>query len=81
MQIFTAAILWTARNVALGSASKAFRPFMTSKDLKGSLEEIKNKLMVNFDPLQCFLKDLQVTTLNALILDRASRDFFPHVVI
>lgn len=47
------------KTVALGTASKAFRPFVTSKDLKGNLEEIKNKLMVKFDPLQYFLEDLQ----------------------
>uniref|UniRef100_A0A7N2M189 Nrap protein domain-containing protein n=1 Tax=Quercus lobata TaxID=97700 RepID=A0A7N2M189_QUELO len=31
---------------------------MSPGDFKGSLEELKNKLLVNFDPLKCFVGDL-----------------------
>ncbi|XP_059457350.1 uncharacterized protein LOC132187164 [Corylus avellana] len=45
--------------VARGNGSKFFNPFMLPGDLKGSLEEVKNKLLVNFDPLRCFVGDLE----------------------
>ncbi|KAL6520048.1 hypothetical protein OROHE_017191 [Orobanche hederae] len=42
-----------------GKASKAFQPFLLPGDLKGSPEELKNKLMVNFDPLRYFVSDIE----------------------
>ncbi|XP_031399532.1 nucleolar protein 6 isoform X2 [Punica granatum] len=51
--------LHQGRHVAQGNASKAFHPFLQPLDLKGSLEEIKNQVMVDFDPLRCFLRDLE----------------------
>ncbi|KAL2497823.1 Nrap protein [Abeliophyllum distichum] len=39
--------------------SKIFQPFLLPGDLKGSLEEMKNKLMVNFDPLRYFIHDIE----------------------
>lgn len=42
-----------------GNASKAFRPFMLPGDLRGSPEDLKHKLMVNFDPLRSYIADLQ----------------------
>lgn len=47
--------------VARGNASKNFSPFLRPKDVKGSLDVLKKKLMVDFDPLQCYLLDLQVS--------------------
>ncbi|KAL5754642.1 hypothetical protein ACOSP7_022862 [Xanthoceras sorbifolium] len=47
------------RHVARGNASKAFHPFMLPADMKGSLDELKNKLMVDFDPLRCFVGDIE----------------------
>ncbi|KAL6542299.1 hypothetical protein OROMI_023901 [Orobanche minor] len=47
------------RNVMHGKASKAFQPFLLPGDLKGSPEELKNKLMVNFDPLRYFVSDIE----------------------
>ncbi|XP_044469095.1 nucleolar protein 6 [Mangifera indica] len=47
------------KHVVRGDASKAFHPFLLSGDLKGSSEELKNKLMVDFDPLRCFVGDLE----------------------
>ncbi|XP_031255043.1 nucleolar protein 6 [Pistacia vera] len=47
------------RHVAHGDVSKAFRPFLLPGDLKGSSEELKNKLMVDFNPLRCFVGDLE----------------------
>lgn len=46
--------------VAKGHAGKFFQPFLLPKDLKGRRpEELKNKLLVDFDPSRCFIKDLE----------------------
>lgn len=47
------------RHVAFGNASQDFRPFLLPADIKGNPEEMKSKLMVNFDPLRCFIGDIQ----------------------
>lgn len=41
---------------------------MLPGDLKGSLEEVKNKLLVNFDPLRCFVGDLEASLFNAMTI-------------
>ncbi|XP_057529291.1 uncharacterized protein LOC130807910 isoform X1 [Amaranthus tricolor] len=45
--------------VARGNSSKEFSPILRLTDVKGSLDALKKKLMVDFDPLQCYLVDLQ----------------------
>ncbi|KAJ4851471.1 hypothetical protein Tsubulata_014141 [Turnera subulata] len=50
--------------VAQGNASKAFRPFILPENLMGSTEELKEKLMVNFDPLTCYVTDLEASSMN-----------------
>lgn len=45
--------------VARGNASKDFSPFLGPKDMKRNLDTMKSKLMVDFDPLQCYLVDLE----------------------
>ncbi|KAF4390253.1 hypothetical protein F8388_019908, partial [Cannabis sativa] len=45
--------------VARGSPSKIFHPFLLHEELKGSAEELRNKLLVDFDPLKCFLGDIE----------------------
>ncbi|KAK9285428.1 hypothetical protein L1049_024621 [Liquidambar formosana] len=45
--------------VARGNASKDFHPFVLPRDMKRSLKELKDKLMVDFDPLRCFVVDLE----------------------
>ncbi|KAH9791206.1 hypothetical protein KPL71_003659 [Citrus sinensis] len=52
-------VLYKGRHVARVNASKAFGPFLLLEDMKGSLEEVKNKMMVDFDPLRCFVGDLE----------------------
>ena len=47
--------------MAHGNASNAFHPFLLPADMKGSLEQLKTKLMVNFDPLSCFVGDVEVS--------------------
>ncbi|KAL3813203.1 hypothetical protein ACJIZ3_014471 [Penstemon smallii] len=47
------------RHVIRGNASKTFQPFLLPGDMKGDLEELKNKLMVNFDPLRYFVADME----------------------
>jgi hypothetical protein len=54
--------------VARGNASKFFHPFILPGDLKGSSEEVKNKLLVNFDPLRCFVGDLEASIFNAMTI-------------
>ncbi|XP_058203869.1 uncharacterized protein LOC131318082 [Rhododendron vialii] len=46
-------------HVVRGKPSKKFHPFLLPGDMKGSLEELKHKLMVNFDPLRCFVGDIE----------------------
>ncbi|XP_004512044.1 uncharacterized protein [Cicer arietinum] len=45
--------------IAKGHASKCFQPFLLPKDLKGRPEELKKKLLVDFDPSRCFIRDLE----------------------
>ncbi|GAY55606.1 hypothetical protein CUMW_165470 [Citrus unshiu] len=40
-------IFWPGRQAARVNASKAFGPFLLLEDMKGSLEEVKNKMMVD----------------------------------
>ena len=54
--------------MAQGNASKVFQPFMSPGDFKGSLEELKNKLLVNFDPLRFFVGDLEASIFTGLML-------------
>lgn len=49
--------------MAHGKASKAFCPILLPGDLNGSSEELKNKLMVNFDPLRCYIADVEASFL------------------
>ncbi|GMI78326.1 hypothetical protein like AT1G63810 [Hibiscus trionum] len=55
-------------HVAHGSASSSFHPFLLPADMKGSLEQLKTKLMVNFDPLRCFVGDVEAKFSNRLKL-------------
>ncbi|XP_019423401.1 PREDICTED: nucleolar protein 6 isoform X2 [Lupinus angustifolius] len=47
------------KQVAIGHASKSFQPFLLPRDLKGRREELKNKLLVDFNPSRCFIRDLE----------------------
>ncbi|KAF9612335.1 hypothetical protein IFM89_038938 [Coptis chinensis] len=47
------------RHVAQGDPSSEFHPFMLHGNMKESLEEMKKTLMVNFDPVRCFMEDLK----------------------
>lgn len=56
------------KHVARGKASKSFHPFMLPGDLKGSSKEVKNKLLVDFNPLGCFVGDLEKEFSNTIKL-------------
>ncbi|MBA0741956.1 hypothetical protein Gogos_015073 [Gossypium gossypioides] len=57
------------RHVAHGNASTCFHPFLLPSDMKGSsLEQLKTKLMVNFDPVRCFVGDVEKGFSNRLKL-------------
>ncbi|XP_038701272.1 nucleolar protein 6 isoform X2 [Tripterygium wilfordii] len=45
--------------LARGNVCKNFHPFILAQDLKGSYKELQNQLLVNFDPLRCFIGDLE----------------------
>lgn len=47
----------------MGNPSKAFNPFILPADMKESSVELKNKIMVDFDPLRCFLGDIEVSAI------------------
>ncbi|GAV60039.1 Nrap domain-containing protein, partial [Cephalotus follicularis] len=57
--LFTSELNQAGRRVAHGNAGNAFCPFMLPGDLKGDLKELKNKLLVNFDPLRFFVEDVE----------------------
>ncbi|XP_009347539.2 nucleolar protein 6 isoform X1 [Pyrus x bretschneideri] len=46
-------------HVACGNASNVFHPFLLPGDMKGNSEALRNKLLVNFDPLRCYVGDLE----------------------
>ncbi|KAL9273669.1 Pyridine nucleotide-disulfide oxidoreductase domain-containing protein [Drosera capensis] len=46
-------------HIAQGDATKDFNPFLAHKDMKGNLDEVKQRLMVDFDPLRCYIEDLE----------------------
>lgn len=55
-----------------GNASKVFHPFLLPGDLKQSSEELRSRLMINFDPLRCYVRDLEVSAITKcfyLVLD------------
>ncbi|KAK2981597.1 hypothetical protein RJ640_011127 [Escallonia rubra] len=47
------------RQVVRGNASKTFSPFMSCGNTKGSLEELKDRLLVDYEPLRCFIEELE----------------------
>ncbi|KAL3525384.1 hypothetical protein ACH5RR_013756 [Cinchona calisaya] len=50
------------RLVARGQASKNFHPFMlpgVGEGIRASLEKLKDKVMVDFDPVRCFIDDIE----------------------
>lgn len=47
------------RCVVRGHASKIFHPFFSPGDFKVNSGELKSKLMVNFDPVRCFIADIE----------------------
>ncbi|KAL8137849.1 hypothetical protein V2J09_003850 [Rumex salicifolius] len=49
----------TGRCIARGAPSKDFSPFLVLNNTKGNFLELKSKLMVDFDPLKCYLADLE----------------------
>jgi len=53
--------------VARGNASKDFSPFLGPKDMKRNLDIMKSKLMVGFDPLQCYLVDLEASSVDRFL--------------
>lgn len=68
--VLTLYALCAGRQVIRGNASKAFQPFLLPEDMKGSLEEQKSKLMVGFDPLKCFVTEIE-----------ASRETYLHFLL
>ncbi|XP_059293198.1 uncharacterized protein LOC132046556 isoform X2 [Lycium ferocissimum] len=47
------------RCVVRGRATKVFHPFFSPGDFKVNSGELKNKLMVNFDPVRCFISEIE----------------------
>lgn len=67
-------ISWAGVHVARGNASKVFHPFLLPGDFKGSSEDLRNKVLVNFDPLRCFVGDLEASIIQCL-------DFYLFIII
>ncbi|KAL5976326.1 hypothetical protein ACLOJK_020657 [Asimina triloba] len=47
------------RCVVQGNASKDFHPYISLVNRQQRFEEMRNQLMVNFDPTRCFVEDLK----------------------
>ncbi|CAN1814116.1 Nucleolar protein 6, partial [Linum perenne] len=47
------------RVIVHGNATKSFAPFFTAEDFKGNLQQLKDKLLVDFNPLRCYVTDLK----------------------
>ncbi|WJZ86013.1 hypothetical protein VitviT2T_005516 [Vitis vinifera] len=56
------------KHVAQGNASKAFHPFLLPEHMKGNSPDLKDTLLVDFDPLRCFIGDLEAKFPNAFKL-------------
>ncbi|RRT62347.1 hypothetical protein B296_00042646, partial [Ensete ventricosum] len=56
------------KQVIRGKASKDFQPYMILGGGVQSLEDARNKVMVNFDPTRCFLEDLKREFPNTFIV-------------
>lgn len=52
--------IFAGKLVICGKPSKAFNPYMPLRGAVKSLEDARDKLLVNFDPTTCFLEDLKV---------------------
>lgn len=55
--------IFAGRLVICGKPSKDFNPCMPLRGAMKSLEDARDKLLVNFDPTTCFLEDLKVKNL------------------
>ncbi|CAN1190623.1 Nucleolar protein 6 [Linum perenne] len=49
------------RVIVHGNATKSFAPFFTAEDFKGNLQQLKDKLLVDFNPLRCYVTDLKAS--------------------
>ncbi|KAL1551276.1 nucleolar protein 6-like [Salvia divinorum] len=47
------------KQVLRGNASKAFQPFLLLQEMKNNLGELKNKLMVGFDPQRYLISEIE----------------------
>nr|XP_043615466.1 nucleolar protein 6 [Erigeron canadensis] len=45
--------------VARGNASKTFQPYLLTNGVKGSTKDLQEQLYLNFNPLMCYVKDLE----------------------
>ncbi|GJW21174.1 nucleolar protein 6 [Tanacetum coccineum] len=45
--------------VVQGNASKSFQPFLLTNGVNGSTKNLRDQLYLNFDPLTCYVKDLE----------------------
>lgn len=70
-------ISWAGKHVAEGNASKAFHPFLLPELRKGNPKELKEKLLVDFDPQRCFIGDLEASFLVPLALLATLGTFSP----
>lgn len=53
--------LCAGKQVIRGNASKAFQPFLLPEDMKKNMEELKNKLMVGFDPQKYLISEIEAS--------------------
>ncbi|RAL52526.1 hypothetical protein DM860_017220 [Cuscuta australis] len=45
--------------VVRGKPTKTFHPFILTANLRNSYKELKSKMMVDFDPLKCFITEIK----------------------
>lgn len=52
-----------------GNPSKIYQPFTLLGGMKGTKEELKDKLLIDFDPMKCFIKDLEASEQSFRVLN------------
>ena len=59
--------LCVGKQVIRGNAGKAFQPFLLPEEMKKNLGELKNKLMVGFDPQKYLISEIEASNKIAYI--------------
>lgn len=66
--------------VVRGNPSKIYQPFTLLGGMKGTKEELKDKLLIDFDPVKCFIKDLEASEQSVSIYFRLLNCYYLLII-